>query len=388
MAKGKPFSLYLRKNKNTKVYYVQFKNPDGSFRPGISTGQTAKTKAEAWAYEYLSNHGNFYPEARLTFKDFADDFFNFNGKWAMDKKAVGKRLSPRYCLENTRILNSFLIPYFGNYQLTDITKRVIKDFRNYLKTKGYSGSTINHALSCLKMILEYAEEYELIQAVPKIERASNQIENPRGILTPEEIKRLFAIQWEDQRAYVCALLSASTGMRLGEILALTINDVKNDLIPVNKTWNNNLRTVNPTTKTGRPRYIPLPNRVRKELETLIQYNIHGQDGNNFVFFGTTPKAPLDPNMIIKYFKRALHKIGISEQERKQRNIVFHSFRHFFNSLCINNNIPLTKVQQITGHSSIEMSEHYYHLDSMSDIKQLVDDFFVIDQVQVNEYTKH
>jgi len=61
-------------------------------------------------------------------------------------------------LERTDLFNNHLIPVLGNVKLTATDKAIIKDFRNTLYKKGYSGSTINKILSTLKAILEDAEK--------------------------------------------------------------------------------------------------------------------------------------------------------------------------------------------------------------------------------------
>jgi hypothetical protein len=41
----------------------------------------------------------------------------------------------------------------------------------------------------------------------------------------------------------------------------------------------------------------------------------------------------------------------------------HSWRHFFNTELLANNVTETKVCSITGHSSDNMTQHYTHLDT-------------------------
>jgi hypothetical protein len=214
MARGKHYSLYKRNN----IYYAQFKLSDGKWATAKSTGLKNKSKAETWCIDYLQRGGIVLKE-NITLKEFSSEFFNWENSWATDKRVRGLRISPRHCLERTDLLNNHLIPALGDVKLTAIDKPMIKEFRNSLYNKGYSGSTINKILSALKVILEDAEEKNLIQYVPKIDRAA---ENPKqkGILTIEEVKELFSKEWPDLRAKVGSLLAASTGLRLGELQAL------------------------------------------------------------------------------------------------------------------------------------------------------------------------
>lgn len=58
--------------------------------------------------------------------------------------------------------------------------------------------------------------------------------------------------------------------------------------------------------------------------------------------------------------RALGAIRIGEGDRRQRRITFHSHRHFLNTLLRSNGVAGSKVRQITGHRSPQMSAGYTH----------------------------
>ena len=64
----------------------------------------------------------------------------------------------------------------------------------------------------------------------------------------------------------------------------------------------------------------------------------------------------------------MEKIGITSEERIKRRISFHSWRHWLNSLLINEKVPLHKVRAIVGHNTDAMTQNYYHADDMSDIR--------------------
>lgn len=291
--------------------------------------------------------------------------------WATDKKVRGKRISQRHCIERQRTLDTLIILVLGKEKLTNITALKIKSPRNDLYNKNYSGSLINKVLSTLKTILEYAEERHLIQFVPKIERAADNAQH-NGILTPEEVKRLFSFQWDNFIGYVGNKLAACTGLRLGEIQALTISDIHDNYINVWRSWDNVLHKFNETTKTGKERNIFIPAILKKDIELLIDIN---PDQCGFVFFSNNIDRPAGQRLFTGSFYRALNHIGIDTRYRKERNITFHSHRHFFNSLLINAKIPLQKVQSITGHITHDMSQHYYHLDDMKDVISIQENLF-------------
>ena len=98
---GKLFSLHKRIKKNKSIYYCQFKLPDDSWSTAKSTGETTKVKAENWAIDYL-RAGKIIKSENTTLEDFAVDFFSWDGEWATDKRATGKRISERQCKNKQR----------------------------------------------------------------------------------------------------------------------------------------------------------------------------------------------------------------------------------------------------------------------------------------------
>lgn len=378
MAGYRSFSLYKRKSKKGKpVYYCRFRLLDGSRTAGLSTGCTSRGSAERWALERLENKlviKNPDCTLREFVESFPGGFFSWEGEWATDRRASGKRVSPQQCREKQRLLEKQILPELGNVPLTAITKAAVKTLRNKLFRTGYSSSTINHTLSCLRSVLEAAEDAGLIRGLPKIERVAERWTD-RGILTPEEVKALFSSPWTDHRAYTANLLAAVSGLRQGEILALQRQNVRPGYLDILRSWNQRENTLNETTKNGRSRYIPIPSKVEKEIHCLLNTS-PWRAPESFVFYTPTMATkPMEGKILRTELYKALENIGITEEEREKRRIDFHSWRHWFNSILLNQKVPLQKVQAITGHLTKEMVQRYYHLDCMEDIRAIQESMF-------------
>ena len=65
-----------------------------------------------------------------------------------------------------------------------------------------------------------------------------------------------------------------------------------------------------------------------------------------------------------YLNKALINIGISEEERKQRGINVHAWRHFCNTKMLDGGVPLKKVQAVTRHKSERMTDNYTHFNPL------------------------
>ncbi len=375
------FSLYLRARQTGRpVYYVRFRNDDGAWTSGRSSGQTVRTLAEGWATAEVkrrreqADREEQERQAGMALAAFAGkDFFSYDGRWALDRRASGRRLSPRQCGEKRQTFEKHVLPVLGQVKLHQINRAALKDFRNGMFKAGYSSSTINRALDCIRAVLEAAEDEERIPAVPRVDRASGR-RTERGILSTDEFRRIFTAKWDDPRAYFASALAAVSGCRMGEVLALRLSNIDSRrlLVTVARSYDSAKRTMGATTKNGRARVLTIPPAVCRGLETLAAANPH-PGGDPLVFWSDhTPDKPCDHKVISRGLYRALSQIGINETERRRRRLSFHSWRHWLNSQLIDAHVPPEKIRMLTGHSSSEMTLLYYHaqVDAMADVRDI------------------
>jgi integrase len=111
-------------------------------------------------------------------------------------------------------------------------------------------------------------------------------------------------------------------------------------------------------KTKHNRNIPVTPLTKQELEELLEAN-----GDGFVFSEDGGKTPVPIYRINRDFDKALERTGISHEEKLKRNLSFHAWRHFFNTLLRTFGVADSKVQSVTGHLSKKMTEHYTHFDT-------------------------
>ncbi len=75
---SKPYSVFKR----NRIYYAQFRLPDGRRSVAKSTGQTSRGAAERWCFEYLKT-GNIVRRENVTLAEYSKDF-TWEGSWATD----------------------------------------------------------------------------------------------------------------------------------------------------------------------------------------------------------------------------------------------------------------------------------------------------------------
>ena len=101
-----------------------------------------------------------------------------------------------------------------------------------------------------------------------------------------------------------------------------------------------------------------------EMITVLR-NLMKQNGTGYVFSLNSGAAPACRPYFSAEFNRALQKIGMSEDEIKQRGLTLHSWRHFLNTELQRQGLTIQQVQSVTGHKSERMTEWYNHPDPMS-----------------------
>ena len=67
-----------------------------------------------------------------------------------------------------------------------------------------------------------------------------------------------------------------------------------------------------------------------------------------------------PPTLREVFYKVLSLAGIGEEERKGRNLTFHSLRHTFSSLSRDRNISQEDRMLVLGHKTREVNDRYTH----------------------------
>lgn len=190
------------------------------------------------------------------------------------------------------------------------------------------------------------------------------------VFTPEEVKQIHAGLEDDKLKYI-ALFSLFTGLRLGEILALERDDIKNDYVKVNKSlsstkvfddrnkYHYETKAVKTKTKSS-IREVPISATMKAELPRLYKLLAEERlklgpayEENNLLFPSLTGSY-IDKRNFTRSWTRFLERIGLPHKK-------FHSLRHTFATRLIENGVNIVTVSKLLGHSSIQTTEIYTHI---------------------------
>ena len=305
--------------------------------------------------------------------------------WDYDKSefiqrylAHGHNMTKRHTQMMLGLVKNYWKPYFGDeITVEELDRQTLDDFFFYLHTeKQLSGGTVNKAINCGSRAMRYLFENKRIQTNPMagIERF-NAEEIGRGIPTESEVKQLLKVDWLNETYRLAFKLGIYCGLRAGEISGLRVCDLDldADLIHVRHSWNDTDGLKCP--KNTDIRDLPIDHETLEELYAMARKNPNFSDLSYVFFSQVKPEQPCWPSYYVDGLYDALEKIGVSEEQRKERNIVFHSLRHFCATI-LSQRTDLKTVQAVMGHRSEDMSKHYSNhetqekLDNMRNIMQV------------------
>lgn len=291
--------------------------------------------------------------------------------WKEDKKQYVKKSSfSAYML----LIENHLLPSFG--EMTSIEEANIQSFVFKKLEEGLSQKTIKDILIVLKMVLKFGAKnkmfkYQQFEIQYPTEREKYQIE----VLSKAHQKKIMRyvkehFTFKNLGIYVCL----STGIRIGEICALTWEDIDTEsgVINIRKTIqriyiieddkrHTELILDSPKTKNS-IREIPMSKELVRMLKPIKKIV------NNSFFVLTNDSKPTEPRTYRNYYKNLMKELDIPE-------LKFHGLRHSFATRCIESNCDYKTVSVLLGHSNISTTLNLYVHPNMEQKKKCIDQMF-------------
>lgn len=221
---------------------------------------------------------------------------------------------------------------------------------NLLKYK-LSPKSINCILMIINSIFKYAKNVYGVNP-PQINYVKDS-SNEMRVLNAAEQKLLERYISENRDVFSFGILFALyTGVRIGELCAITWDDVFDGNVRINKTMrrlNNSAgRSVimleNPKTKSS-CRTIPLPDFLNKAVEA--------RRGSDFEFMLSNERfEKIEPRLMQKHFKEVCKELELDA-------VTFHTLRHTFATRCIECGFDPKTLSEILGHADVKTTLNRY-----------------------------
>lgn len=273
-------------------------------------------------------------EDKTTYKEFAANWFQVYVKNNNKHSEI---------LSKEKILRVHLIPYFGQSKLTAITNIDIEKYKAKKIESGLNPKTINNQLAVLRRSFNIALEWGVVKSCPVIKKLKTPPQE-FDFLSVEESRLLVNTAkgiWHDM-----IKIALETGLRFGEIKALTWSDVdfRRRELTIRQAF---AEGVLGSTKSNRIRRIPMTDSVHETLNGL-------KKSSGYAFADRSGK-PMEQSTSIRRLQRICKQAGI-------RKIGWHVLRHTFASHLAQSGANLVAVQNLLGHSDIRTTMRYAHIN--------------------------
>lgn len=273
-------------------------------------------------------------------------------------------------IEVKRLLDKYIIPTLGKYKLSKLTMPILQQWKNGLQAPESTRQTLNSkksVYSALNATLNYAIKMDYIATNP-LEKLGNfketvQIKQEMQFYTPEEFSKFIATARAEAEKtegihewyyYVFFNIAFFTGMRRGEIYALTWNDITDNVIHITKSIAQNLRgedkiTAPKNQSSIRDLQIPIP--LQNVLQEHFERCSLAPDFSKDLYICGGLQPVRDACLHLRGDKYAA-LAGV-------KRIRLHDFRHSHASLLVHAGINIHEVARRLGHSNVSITLNTY-----------------------------
>lgn len=328
------------KDKNNGKWFCKFYYKDWQGKTKQKWKRGFRTKKDALQFE----------REFLCSRDTGPDM-TFAHLYNLYMQDMSARLKESTILIKKQIIETKILPYFNCMKLNEIEACTIRRWQNELLSsqKHYSATYIKSIQNQLSALFNYAEKYYGLTANPchKAGSIGKSKADHINFWTLEEYLQFREGFSKESDAYYCFETLYWTGMREGELLALTCGDISwsNPQIHVSKTYQR-LRGKDYITTPKTPksiRDIPIPQFLCDELR---QYTTSKNLSENDRIF------PFSKYYLLRELSKACEKTQV-------KRIRIHDIRHSHVSLLINEGFDAMIIAERVGHEKVSTTLNTY-----------------------------
>ena len=361
MSKGE--NIFKRKDGRWEGRYIKEYDYTGKIKYGYVYGKTyreAKEKVVQHKAAVLNGTPILSSRARQKLSFYCDAWLNSR------KNKLKESTYDKY----NSIANKYIKKQLGHLDPANITNSTIEGFTSWLiDEQKLSMKSVKDILVILHSIMKYTSKQlpgcmrQIEFVYPKEEKKEMRI-----LTNDEQIRLVHYLMHDIDGCKLGVLLALYTGLRIGEVCALTWNDICLDcqLIKISSTVqrlktkdNTNdkkTRLVTSSAKTDSSiRIIPMTNALAELCKSLKPLN-----NDAYVLSGN--EKLIEPRSLQYRFKKYMKACSIE-------GIHFHSLRHTFATRCVEVGFEIKSLSEILGHSTTSITLNRY-VHSNIELKRL------------------
>lgn len=352
-------SMSYDKKRKQFTYRITYTDYDGNKKRKTFYGQSKSIcKQKAEEFKKMKTRNLSQDKEEITVPDILLEFFK-------------ERFNSNIIIESTFLRKMYTVSVFqksniANIPIVKLTKKDIKQFLNSQTDK--SNSDIEKIYSALKKAFKLAICEDIIVKNPlddpTIQKPKSKKPDKKVIgFTQEEEKKFIEVLKEYKPKKNCNyyknqfLISLMTGMRMGEINALTPDDIDliNNEIHISKTVTNTIDGVckigqSTKTFTG-TRTIPIPPSLIPVIKNALDEFVPNK--NNLIFFNKNGKSDvISTRQVNNTFIRLCKKAEIKPLGQ-------HMLKHTYATRCIEAKINAPVLKAFLGHTDVSTTINTY-----------------------------
>lgn len=256
------------------------------------------------------------------------------------------------------IINGKVLPFFKDFKVDEIKPSDISRWQNELlgyrnpKTgEAYSKTYLKTIDNEMTAIMNFATRFYGLKDNPCRIAGSIGISHAEemNFWTLEEYLQFAGEVMEESFYYYCFEVLYWTGLRVGELLALTYDDFDfaGKTISVSKTFQvvNGVEIIGPPKTAKGNRIVRMPDRLCEEMKDYFEMCYDKEAARAF---------PTTKSTLARVVKRICGKTGL-------KKIRIHDFRHSHISLLISLGFSAVDIAKRVGHESITITLRYAHM---------------------------
>jgi len=334
-----------RKRGSVWQYEISYKDQFGKYKKLRKSGFIHKSEAIIAASQVRIEHPNL-----SSAKSSEEPLISFYKRWItiFKRNVVSKITYNKY--QNTA---KHIYEIFGELKLKDLTKISYQEGLNTF-AKAHAKRTVSCFHKQIRACLLEALDEKIIVTDPTRKAVITGIERPKinKVLSYNNWTKLIKSLNTNKIDEMTIFLAAVTGMRYGEIVGLTINDIdfNNSCLNVNKTWDYKYKTGFMKTKTSSSvRKIAIDDQTINRLHEYLR--LHEPSLNEPIFMNENSHVLVSAE-INKSLTNKLEQLNIPR-------ITFHGIRHTHASILLYKGVSVLSVSRRLGHSNITTTQSTY-----------------------------
>jgi len=324
------------------MYREDVLRPNGTFKrvrrcvllgPASSMSERAAWKAFQPYLDRANAAAKMPPKSGITFETFVKEW---RTNVAVNLKSSTSRAAESH-------LRAHILPKLGSLTLTEINTKIVQAFVAHLASGGRSKKTVENVLLTLSSILRKAKAWEYACgsfSLAELTLPREGVKKEQRCFTDEEVGKILSAAPEPFGTILA--VTAFLGLRIGEVLALRVNDIDfaHKIVRVRQSVDAATREVQAVKSKASSADVPMPS----QLETRLRKHLQTHDGKTDLLFVNGRRRPYSANKLrAKVLHPLLDRLGIPRGG-------FHAARHGVTSSLLADGATPAVVQKQLRHS--------------------------------------